>query len=336
MKRIFVATLTIVAVLACLSLLTTSRQINKVAAQGKADLPEQAQDAPGIVRIHELNPHGADNVTAGGTASLSPISYHNGPLISTPTAYVIWYGNWNQTNGTDNAAGQQIVRDFLSNIGNSNYYAINKTYSKNGYNITGGVNFVGGTYSSTNPNGCETTDTGSQGTRLTDSRVLSVVNSAITQGKLPYNPDGVYFVLTSSNVSESSGFCTQYCGWHTAATPTAGHVRYSFVGNAARCINSCAAQSVSPNNNPGVDGMISVIAHELEEANTDPDPRSGWADASGAENADKCAWTFGQNQTTLSNGSVYNVTLGTRHYLIQRNLSATDNKCYIDGVLGLQ
>ncbi len=328
MKRFFL-TFTAVAMIAAFSVFSSSHRFNRAEAQGRADVPTQAEDAPGILKkVHDLNPHGADNVTAGGTGSLSPISYHGGALINAPTAYVIWYGNWNQTNGTDNAGGQQIVRDFLANIGGSNYYAINTTYSANGYNITGGVNFI--------PTTNETTDAYSQGKRLRDSSVLTVVNNAITSGRLPYNPDGVYFVLTSSDVAESSGFCTQYCGWHTAATPSAGHVRYSFVGNAARCINSCAAQSVSPNGNAGVDGMISVIAHELEEANTDPDPRSGWADSGGAENADKCAWTFGSHQTTLPNGAVYNVSLGSRNFLIQRNLSATDNKCYIDGVLGLQ
>lgn len=335
MKRFFVATFTIIALLASFSMFSTARRFTTANAQGQDQSDPKVKDEKEIIK-HRSNPHDTDNVTAGTTGQVTPaITYHGGALIQTPTAYVIWYGNWNQANGTDTAAGQQIVRDFLSNIGGSNYYAINKSYSAGGYNITGGVNFVPGTYSSTNPNGCETTVT-STTKRISDANVLSIVNTAITGGKLPYNPDGVYFVLTSSNIAESSGFCTQYCGWHTAATPSAGHVRYSFVGNAARCITSCAAQSVSPNNNPGVDGMISVIAHELEEANTDPDPRSGWADSGGAENADKCAWTFGQNQTTLPNGSVFNVTLGTRNYLIQRNLSATDNKCYIDGVLGLQ
>ena len=332
MKRFSIATLAALALFTSLSLLSASHWFG--AAQAQSD---NSKDPREIIK-HRGNPKGADNVTAGSTGSVTPpITYHGGALIQTPTAYVIWYGNWNQTNGTDNAAGQQIVRDFLTNLGGSNYFAINKSYSTNGYNITGGVNFVPGTYNgSTNPNGCEATDTGSQGTRLTDARVMTVVNSAITSGKLPYNPDGVYFVLTSSNVSESSGFCTYYCGWHTAATPSAGHVRYSFVGNAARCLNACAAQSVSPNSNPGVDAMISVIAHELEEATTDPEPVSGWADSSNGENGDKCAWTFGSHQTTLPNGSVYNVTLGTRNFLIQRNLNATDNKCYIDGVLGLQ
>jgi hypothetical protein len=81
--------------------------------------------------------------------------------------------------------------------------------------------------------------------------------------KLPYDPNGMYFVLTSSDVNERSGFCTRYCGWHTAASPSVGRIRYSFVGNANRCLSSCAIQSVGPNGNAGVDGMLSGLAHEL-------------------------------------------------------------------------
>jgi hypothetical protein len=259
---------------------------------------------------HRPNPHAiGDALTAGSTTKTTPILYHNGPLISTPTVYVIWYGNWNQGNGSDTPAGQQIVTDFINNIGGSPYFNINQTYSAGGVAITGNVN-----------NGGSTTDAYSQGTSLGDSSILTIVNSAISSGRLPYDPAGVYFVLTSSDVNENTGFCTQYCGWHTAGNATAGHVRYSFVGNANRCLSACAAQTVSPNGNAGVDGMISVIAHELEEAVTDPDPRSGWADRRGAENADKCAWTFGHAQYQVANGAWANMRLGTRDFLIQRNL----------------
>jgi hypothetical protein len=256
----------------------------------------------------ELNPGARGfSLTTGGTGSLTPLLNHGGPVIKTPTAYVIWYGNWNRGNGTDTPAGQQIVRDFFNTIGGSPYFLINSTY---GSGITGSV-----------INGGETTVTGyPQGTSLTDTEIKTIVNNAITVSHtLPYNANGIYFVLSSSDVSETSGFCTQYCGWHTAATPSAGHIRYSFVGNAARCITSCAAQSSSPNSNAGVDGMISVVAHELEEATTDPD-LNAWYDSSGAENGDKCAWTFGHFQYQVGNGSWANVHLGSRDFLIQRNV----------------
>lgn len=292
-----------------------------VSASGIANAQDEGQGAPEIIK-HKTNPHDGGAPATGSTGVITPqITYRNGPLIPTPAIYYIWYGNWNQTNGSDTPGGQQILRDFATSVGGSPYFSINKTYSAGGYTISGNVIFGG-----------ETADAYSQGSRLRDSSVLTIVNNAITQGKLPRDPYGVYFVLTSSDVAETSGFCSKYCGWHTSATPSSGHVRYSFVGNAYRCLNSCAAQTIGPNGNAGIDGMVSVIAHELEEATTDADPSSGWVDSSGAENADKCAWTFGQHQTLLPSGAYYNMTLGSRNFLIQRNLMqiAIGDTCNLD------
>src|SRR6185436_13766790 len=116
-----------------------------------------------------------------------------------------------------------------------------------------------------------TTDNYSRGTSLTDSAIQQVVSSAITSGRLPVDSHGVYFVLTSADVTASSGFCTQYCGWHTHGTINGTDIKYSFIGNPDRCPSACAAQSVGPNGNAGADAMVSIIAHELEEAATDPD-----------------------------------------------------------------
>ena len=290
---------------------------------GNSRAKQFESDGP-TVNPHELNYSKAGTApTKGGTGALSPIINHRGPVMVTPKVYVIWYGNWNQNNGTDTAAGQQIVRDFVYGVNNSPYFQINTTY--------GGPSGVVLT-------GTETTVTASGNGPLSDKAVWTVVSNAITGGKLPKDSTGIYFVATSSDVSKN-GFCSQYCGWHTYGTIGGTPINYAFVGNAARCINSCAMQTVGPNGNAGVDGMISVMAHELEESTTDPQ-LNAWYDSSGNENADKCAWTFGQNPILLPSGAYYNMTLptqsGSRNYLIQRNLSAVDNKCYVNFVTKAQ
>ena len=293
--------------------------------------PGQGQRAPEIVP-HRTNPQGAGAPTAGSAAPIKPgIQFHGGPVMNTPTPYLIWYGNWNQSNGSDNAAGQQIVRDAIFGLSGSNYYVTNASYSgvSGLLNVSGLGNGANGSH--------ETNDAYSQGTNLSDSQIASIVSTAIAAGLGGQGGDsnGIYFVLTSSDVNESSGFCTQYCGWHTYGTLGSTTIKYAFVGNANRCLSACAAQTTGPNGNAGVDGMVSVIAHEMEETNTDPQ-LNAWFSPKGAEDADMCAWTFGSSQVRLSSGAYYNMTLNgistpTRNFLIQRELDM-NSKCYVDYV----
>jgi hypothetical protein len=245
---------------------------------------------------------GANNNASRTAARNFPISYHGGPvMLGTTNVYYIWYGNWSQNTATT------ILTNLAQSIGGSPYFNINTTYY-NGSNIhvSNSVKYVK-----------STTDNYSRGTSLSDSAIAQVVSNAITSGALPKDTNGIYFVLTSADVTASSGFCTQYCGWHTYGTLSGTTIKYAFIGNPDRCPSACSEQSISPNGNLGADAMASIIAHELEEAVTDPQ-LSAWYDNRGAENADKCAWTFGAT-STASNGSKYNMTLGGTKYLIQQN-----------------
>jgi len=250
--------------------------------------------------IHELlKVNGNAAAQAGATA----ISYHGGPVMlgTTNKVFYIWYGNW-----SGNSA-QTILEDLARGFGGSTWFNINTTYyNSSNVHVSNSMAFGG-----------STTDSYSRGKSLSDSAIQGVVSDAITSGRLPKDSNGVYFVLTSSDVTASSGFCTQYCGWHTYGTIDSSNIKYSFVGNPDRCPSSCEAQSTGPNGNAGADGMASIIAHELSEAVTDPQ-LNAWYDKRGYENADKCAWTFG-SMSTAPNGAKYNVTLGSRNYLIQQN-----------------
>lgn len=260
----------------------------------------------------------------GAAVSQNGINYHGGPVMGTKTApniYYIWYGNWTTNAWASNNTAMPILTNLARNIV-SPYYNINTTYTDgNGVPVLNSVVFKK-----------SVTDNYSQGTALTDAGVWNVVANALKNGSLPADSNGVYFVLTSSDVQETSGFCTKYCGWHTHGGIRLGKssfdIKYSFVGNPdQQCASSCEEQKTSsPNGNTGADGMASVIMHELEETVTDPD-LNAWYDANGNENADKCAWTFG---TTFpdTNGSYYNMTLGGMQYLIQQNwVNANGGSC---------
>ena len=86
--------------------------------------------------------------------------------------------------------------------------------------------------------------------------------------------------------------CTSYCGWHSYGYVSNSMLKYGFIGDAStRCLSSCSL-NYAPNGNRGIDGMVSVIAHELTETSSDPDIWTWYNDADGNENADKCAWSF--------------------------------------------
>jgi len=247
----------------------------------------------GAITLQQLS-----SVAAAGNARPvrgNGISYHGGPVLTSGTnVYYIWYGNWSTGDKT-------ILTDLAQSIGGSSYFNINTTYY-NGSNIHV-QNKV--TYSGAR------NDSYSHGTSLSDSAIQSIVAAGS-----PTDTNGVYFVLTSADVNETSGFCTQYCGWHTRATINGRDIKYAFIGNPARCPSACTNGTPPPNGSVGADGAASIISHELEEATTDPD-LNAWYDNRGQENADKCAWTFG---STYSNGTgTANMKLGSRDFLIQQN-----------------
>src|SRR5205085_9088132 len=72
---------------------------------------------------HPMNPNSPKfdgfALTTGGTGSVSALIDHGGQLIGTPTIYLIWYGNWNQNNGSkgDTPQGQALIRQWAQDIG---------------------------------------------------------------------------------------------------------------------------------------------------------------------------------------------------------------------------
>lgn len=233
------------------------------------------------------------------------LTYQGGPVMAGPkNVYYIWYGTWD-------IASKNVLTNLGTTIGGSPYFNINSTYyDKTGAHVQNSVTYAG-----------TATDNSSLGTSLSDANIQTIVTNQINSGALPLDPNGIYFVLTDKNTKETSGFCTKYCGWHTHAMINNTDIKYAFIGDGeTQCAYGCGVNTPSPNNTPGADAMASIIAHELEEATTDPDLNAWYALSNGYENGDKCAWNFGATRTA-SNGSSYNQTFGALNYLIQQNWS---------------
>lgn len=256
---------------------------------------------------------GADNFGAPRTVTAprgNGIQYHGGPVMSgNVNVYFIWYGNW--SGGPAESDSPMTVSLLNSLYGHSRALAgsasaqIASTYTDR-YRRTASNNFSLVQ---------STSDDYSRGKNLTDAAVAGIVASAVQNGRLPKDPNGIYFVLTSSDVNETSGLCRKYCGWHDHKNILGSDLKLAFIGNPDRCADNCEIQSASPNGNPGADAMASIMVHETLETVTDPD-LNAWYDSQGQEVGDKCAWTYGPVKGSIGNGA-YNQALGGHNWLIQ-------------------
>ncbi len=248
--------------------------------------------------------------TVKKTPTANGIYYHGGPvMVGNVHIYFIWYGNFvNGPAKSDSPMTQDLLTELFSEggLGASSYARINSSYSNGAGNVSGNFALAESVF-----------DYYSYGTSLSDATVGSVVANAIGNRALPRDTNGIYFVLTSSDVSETSGFCTQYCGWHNHATIDGVDIKYAFVGNSDRCPSACVEQVQSPNGDSGADTMASIMAQQTNEAINDPD-LSGWYDSSGEESGDKCAWRWGPVNGTIGERA-YNVTAAGHDWLLAMN-----------------
>jgi len=253
--------------------------------------------------ISEVNSKNYRSPIEGDNNILLPMIYRNGPLLETPSIFLIWYGYWEESD-------KVIIRDFLYGINGSDYLKINSLYSTDLYKISGKFNFV--------PLENEINDNYSHGKKITDKNILDIVRKN-SDG----NPETIYFVMGGEDVMEISGYCHRYCGWHSFFET----LKYSFIANPRTCMDQCSVQTNGPNKG-NIDAMLSVLTHELSETITDPN-FDGWYDSKGLENSDKCAWTYGELQKR--GNYFFNLTLpsqnGTRDYLIQRIFNPESRTC---------
>jgi len=249
------------------------------------------------------------------------MEYHDGQVITGPVdVYFIFYGCWTSVcgnNGGPNTASElQLV---MSNMGATPYFAINTTYpNAAGYAPSGAAYYGLSVY---DPNY-------SRGLELTADDIKAIVTDQIESHHLPQDPNGVYVVISSSDVgSSATGLCSEVGvpPHHGNAVAFFSDTRYAFLGNPNRCpamagpqfIAPDGSQRPTPNNDFAADVLASDLAHAISTTITDP-WGTAWYDRYGLESSDKCQGIFGTTFTT-ANGARANVHWGQRDYLVQQN-----------------
>lgn len=287
-----------------------------------------------------------------------PLIYKGGHVMTSPAnIYVIWYGDWK------NPKTQELIEYVMRNVDTSAWYQINTSYFQQiaykpkdaGPDISDALYFgkdVPDLAIDVGPSKLYVTDkinfiksihtTYTHGKDLLDEDIGSIVSDSIDGGKLPLDIDGIYFVITAADVHEGNGwfeFCQSFCGWHRNINAFDSNLKIAFIGDTESCYNCSVKQTyesfgftTSPNDNWEGDQMVSIILHELVESVTDPDvyTQLAWTDAYNQENADKCAWTYGDlyktnKNTPINTESVFNVSIGDKDFIVQQNWVLNDD-----------
>lgn len=260
-----------------------------------------------------------------GSLASNPIIFHAGGsigLFSGETLLVpVWVGNWDQGNKD---FWNIRMRALISSLGAGAINTAGHVFNTNSLYFTSRnaqlpiLSWAPGVASANIPADLQKASGGI--TPVTDANVATYINRALSTGVVSAPSKGrvIYVYIGAADTRLSSGFGTAYCGWHTYGNLGARNIPYIAIQDfTSKYFSACSAQTISPNGNVAFDAMASVLVHEIDEALTDPDLRT-WYDSRGAENADKCAWTFGITSLGGS-GFKYNFTAGSYQYLIQRN-----------------
>ena len=262
--------------------------------------PVVGADVMGVNVGWTRNEHAAREAAkaAGGGARRSPVmTYHGGKIMTQTVSKAIFWGtSWGTYTG-DKITGMD---DWYTGHTGSNYAKTSDEFT--------------GTNGSVTPNGTHQghiIDTSAAGSGANTATILAEVCKQVSAGNIAVDPGGngyypVYTDLPRGNAG--------YCAWHASGTCAASGgtvLQFAFFwkldGDAG-----CDPADTSGLHSQGLAAIANVSGHELAEARTDPSTTTatgspGWYDGSGAENGDKCAWTFGAPLVTFSNGTQWKI-----------------------------
>lgn len=221
------------------------------------------------------------------------MSWHGGPVQTTPKIYVDFWGSSSQWGSGDIDGVASYYVNFISGVGGSQWMSSQTQYGEPNSPFVGNQT---GSYAGS------WSDTANKVPRLTSGTYQSSIAAEAARAAAhfgDYSSNASYVIMIPHGVGVS-GFGTRYCAWHSSTTANGSTISYTNMPYIPDAGASCGSGSV---NSPGTDDGVSIVGgHEQAETETDPQPNSGWLDSSGNETGDKCAWVNLQN-TSFSTGT---------------------------------
>ncbi len=261
---------------ACLALASTVAPTAATAGAAPAGPRLVAGEAHGQVRPHAASKRGSRTPN---------MTYHGGVIMPSASSQAIFWGTSWGTNSGDKVTGMD---SWYAGFGGSNYAKTPAEYTGSNGSVGNSLTYAG-----------HVVDTSAASGGGSTSAILAEVAKNIT------NPDptgnGYYPVYTDLPRGNAG-----YCAWHSSGSINGVRVQFAFFWKLDGD-SGCDPQDTSGLHSQGLAAIANVSGHELSEAMSDPASPGAWYDGSGAENGDKCAWTFGGPLVTLSNGSQWKI-----------------------------
>jgi hypothetical protein len=246
------------------------------------------QGEPPMLGIHwsrELagSPPGRAAAARGGPKQNPNMSYHGGKILSGVVSQAIFWGpSWGSYVG-DKITG---VDAWYSGHNLSHYAATVNEYT--------GTN--GQVQSNTLVHNGHIIDTSA----ASGGSKTSVILAEVCQRVSPDTSGNGYYPVYSDVKRGNAG----YCAWHSYGACGGVPVQFAFFFNLDGD-PGCDPQDTQTGHSQGLAALANVTGHEISEARSDPASPGAWCDASGAENGDKCAWTFHVPYVTFPDGNLW-------------------------------
>ena len=213
------------------------------------------------------------------------MTYHGGKIMPTSvTGAIFWGTSWGSYSG-DKITGMD---KWYTGYNVSDYAATVDEYAGSNGQVSDTSSY----------SGHHIDTSASQGGGST-SAILAEVCKVIT------NPDksgNGYYAVYSDTPRGNAGYCAYHSYGTCGGTPVQFAYFFKLDGDAG-----CDPQDASGLHSQSLAAIANVSGHELSEARSDPASPGAWYDGSGAENGDKCAWTFGAPLVTFSNGTEWKI-----------------------------
>jgi hypothetical protein len=314
----------------------------------------------GLVRVQHA--HGCQvHITDDAANGTPPLIWHKGPMMGTASTgpVVVTPIFWDPAGHPMSSSYKAIITKYLGDVAaasgtHSNVFStLSEYYGSNG-NISYQVR-LGTPIDDTNPlpkSGCTLTSQDASGIYadgsgydacIDDAQVINETQNVVTAKGLPVDLGHIYVLFVAKHVetcfssgttTTASNSCTinhepsaAYCAYHSQSPHGMVYANLSYpIYNSATgytCSSDAVYRTVeAPNGNPDADTEVSPTSHEIMEAITDPDTRTGWYDSSGFENGDECAYIYGS--TKGGQGKLYNQVINGDQYLTQEEFSNQD------------